>query len=103
MAERIRRTQLRLTTLPSGFGSGTNFNHPWGTSIGLTTTISQTLINEFRGGFVRTTYGYVPPFNNVDMCTQLGIVNCNTPLLGGIALIGGYNSQIEYTGDYGTY
>ncbi len=93
----------RLTTLPSGFGSGTNFNHPWGTSIGLTTTISQTLINEFRGGFVRTTYGYEPPFNNVDMCTQLGIVNCNTPLLGGIALIGGYNSQIEYTGDYGTY
>lgn len=24
----------RLTTLPSGFGSGTNFNHPWGASIG---------------------------------------------------------------------
>jgi len=93
----------RLTTLPSGFGSGTNFNHPWGTSIGLTSTINPTLINEFRGGFVRTTFGYDPPFNSVDMCTQLGIVNCNTPLLGGIALIGGYNSQIEYTGDYGTY
>jgi len=93
----------RLTTLPSGFGSGTNFNHPWGTSIGLTTTINPTLINEFRGGFVRTTYGYLPPFNNVDLCTNLGIVNCNTPLLGGIALIGGYNNQIEYTGDYGTY
>jgi len=93
----------RLTTLPSGFGSGTNFNHPWGTSIGLTSTINPTLINEFRGGFVRTTFGYLPPFNGVDLCTQLGIVNCNTPLLGGIALIGGYNNQIEYTGDYGTY
>jgi len=93
----------RLTTLPSGFGSGTNFNHPWGTSVGLTTTINPTMINEFRGGFVRTTYGYDPPFNSVDLCTQLGIVNCNTPLLGGIALIGGYNNQIEYTGDYGTY
>ena len=93
----------RLTTLPSGFGSGTNFNHPWGASVGFTTTISQTMINEFRGGFVRTTYGYSPPSNNVDLCTQLGIVNCNTPLLGGIALIGGYNNQIEYTGDFGTY
>lgn len=93
----------RLTTLPSGFGSGTNYNHPWGTSIGLTTIFSPTVVNEFRGGFVRTTFGYDPPFNNVDLCVQLGIVNCNTPLLGGIALIGGFNSQIEYTGDYGTY
>ncbi len=93
----------RLTTLPSGFGSGTNFNHPWGTSVGLTSTFSPTLVNEFRGGFIRTTFGYDPPFNSQHLCVQLGIVNCNTPLLGGIALIGGYNSQIEYTGDYGTY
>lgn len=93
----------RLTTLPSGFGSGTNFNHPWGTSVGFTSTISQTMINEFRGGFVRTTFGYLPPSNGTDLCVQLGIVNCNTPLLGGIALIGGYNNQIEYTGDFGTY
>jgi hypothetical protein len=93
----------RLTTLPSGFGSGTNFNHPWGTSVGFTSTLSQTMINEFRGGFVRTTFGYLPPFNGTDLCVQLGIVNCNTPLLGGIALIGGYNNQIEYTGDFGTY
>ena len=93
----------RLSTLPSGFGSGTNFNYPWGTSIGWTDTINPSLINEARVGFVRTTYGYMPPFNSVDLCTKLGIVNCNTPLLGGISLNGGYNSQIEYTGDYGTY
>jgi hypothetical protein len=93
----------RLTTLPSGFGSGTNFNHPWGTSVGFTSTINPTLINEARVGFVRTTFGYSPPSNGVPLCTQLGIVNCNTPLLGGIALIGGYNSQIEYVGDFGTY
>jgi hypothetical protein len=92
-----------LGILPSGFGSGTNFNHPIGSSVGLTSTLSPTLINEARVGFVRTTYGYTPPFNNVDFCTQLGIPNCNTPLLGGIALIGGYASQIEYTGDYGPY
>lgn len=93
----------RLTTLPSGFGSGTNFNHPWGTSVGFTSTVNPTMVNEFRGGFVRTTFGFLPPFNGEDICTQLGIPNCNTSLLGGIALIGGFNNQIEYTGDFGTY
>ncbi|HWY08546.1 MAG TPA: carboxypeptidase-like regulatory domain-containing protein, partial [Candidatus Acidoferrales bacterium] len=93
----------RLTTLPSGFGSGTNFNHPWGTSVGFTSTINSTMVNEFRGGFVRTTFGFLPPFNGEDLCTQLGIPNCNTSLLGGIALIGGFNNQIEYSGDFGTY
>src|SRR6266481_4404426 len=93
----------RLPTLPSGFGSGTNFNHPWGAAIGWTSTISPTIVNEARVGFVRTTYGYVPPFQGTALCTNFGIVNCNTPLLGGIALIGGYNNQIEYTGDYGPY
>ncbi len=93
----------RLTTLPSGFGSGTNFNHPWGTSVGFTSTINPTMVNEFRGGFVRTTFGFLPPFNAEDLCTQLGIPNCNTSLLGGIALIGGFNNQIEYSGDFGTY
>jgi outer membrane receptor protein involved in Fe transport len=52
---------------------------------------------------VRAYYGFLNPFNNVDICTQLGIVNCNTSLLGGIALIGGYNSQLQYTGDGGPY
>jgi len=93
----------RLSTLPSGFGSGTNFNHPRGLSIGWTDTLSQSLINEARVGFVRTTYGYTPPSNNTNLCVTLGIVNCNTPLLGGIALIGGYNNQLEYTGDFGSY
>jgi len=93
-----------LGVLPSGFGSGTNFNWPNGASIGLTTTLSPTLTNEFRGGYVRDQYGYIPPFNNVAWCTQLGIANCyNSGVTGGIALIGGYASQIEYTGDYGIY
>jgi len=93
----------RLTTLPSGFGSGTNFNYPIGASIGWTSTINSTLVNEVRVGFVRVKYGFEPPFGSEDLCTQLGIVNCNTPLLGGIALIGGFNSQLEYSGDFGPY
>ena len=92
-------------TIPScaGFGCGTNFNHPYGASIGLTSTLGTSMVNEAHVGFVRTFYGYLNPFNSVDFCTQLGIVNCNTPLLGGIALIGGYNSQLQYTGDGGPY
>jgi Carboxypeptidase regulatory-like domain/TonB dependent receptor len=92
-----------LGVLPSGFGSGTNFNWPNGASIGLTTTLSPTMTNEFRGGYVRDQYGYIPPLNNVAWCTQFGIANCYTVMDTGIALIGGYAGQIEYTGDYGTY
>ena len=93
-----------LTTLPSGFGTGTTFNHPNGASIGWTHIFNQGLINEMHYGYVRTTYGYTPPFANTPICINLGIPNCNNSSdLGGIALIGGYGSQIEYTGDYGPY
>jgi hypothetical protein len=93
-----------LGVLPSGFGSGTNFNYPNGASIGLTTTISSTMLNEFRSGYVRTIYGYTPPLNNVAWCTKFGIPNCNTSVVpDGIALIGAYAQDIEYTGDFGTY
>jgi len=54
-------------------------------------------------GFVRTSYGFTPPFNSIPICTNLGIPNCNTPLLGGIALIGGFNTQISFTGDFGPF
>lgn len=93
-----------LTTLPSGFGTGTTFNHPNGASVGWTHTFTPNLINEMHLGYVRTTFGYTPPFANTAICTTLGIPNCNNSAdLGGIALIGGYNTQIEYTGDYGPY
>lgn len=105
---RGRADQVHSTLFPdlpscAGFGCGTNFNHPYGYSIGMTSILSPTFVNEARVGFVRTDYGYLNPFNGEDICTTIGIVNCNTPLLGGIALIGGYNSQIQYTGDGGPY
>jgi len=92
-----------LGVLPSGFGSGTNFNYPTGASVGLTSTISPTLINEFRSGYVRTKYGYMPPLSSTAWCTQFGIPNCYTVVTGGIPLIGAYAQQIEYTGDFGPY
>jgi hypothetical protein len=93
-----------LTTLPSGFGTGTTFNHPNGAAVGWTHDFSSSVINEMHYGYVRTTYGYTPPFAGTPICINLGIPNCNNSSdLGGIALIGGNGSQIEYTGDYGPY
>ena len=90
--------------LPSGFGSGDNFNHPRGFAVGETHSFTGNLINEFRFGYTRPSYGYNPPFEGVPLAQQLGIVNANrNALLGGIALIGGNNGEIEYTGDYGPY
>jgi len=92
-----------LGVLPSGFGSGTNFNYPIGASVGFTSTISPTLINEFRSGYIRTEYGYEPPLSSTAWCTQFGIPNCYNIVKGGIALIGAYAQHIEYTGDFGPY
>lgn len=94
----------RLPTLPSGYGSGDNFNHPRGVAAGFTHSFNGNLVNEFRFGFTRPSFGYNPPFQSTPVSANLGIVNANrTPLLGGGALIGGWNSQIEYTGDGGPY
>ncbi|HYG98551.1 MAG TPA: TonB-dependent receptor [Terriglobales bacterium] len=97
-------TSSRLPALPAGWGSGSNINHPRGLAIGETHIFNPNLINEFRFGFARTKFGYVPPFNDQMVSKELGIANANTiDLLGGGALIGGWNSQLEYTGDEGPY
>ncbi len=97
-------TTSRLPKLPAGFGSGDQSNYPESVAIGETHTFSPTVVNELRLGWIYTKYGYTPPFNNVPLSKDLGIPNANTlPVLGGGALIGGWNNQIEYTGDYGPY
>ena len=97
-------TTSRLPALPAGFGSGTQFNNARGFTLGETHTFSPNLINEFRFGFIRVFYGYQPPFSDQTVSADLGIPNANTsPLLGGGALIGGFNGQIEYTGDFGPF
>ncbi len=103
-------TTSRLPDLPAGFGSGSNPNKPWSAVMAETHTFTPNLINDFRFGFIHTDFGYSPPFQNEPVSANLGIVNANVnalgqpdPQLGGGALIGGYNSQLEYTGDYGPY
>jgi hypothetical protein len=100
----IDNTTPRLPTLPSGYGSGVQFQHPRSIVIGETHIFGSSLINEFRLGYVRSFLGYEAPFGAVPLAQQLGIPNANTsPLLGGGALIGNSGSQLEYTGDYGNY
>lgn len=99
-----QETTTRLTTLPSGFGSGSNPTRNKGLVIGLNSVITPSLFNELRlqGNTLR--YGYTPPFGDQPISANLGIVNANRGEgLGGGALIGGYGGQLEYTGDYGDY
>jgi hypothetical protein len=94
----------RLTTLPSGFGSGSNPTRNKALVIGLNSALSATVFNELRlqGNTLR--FGYEPPFGDQNVSANLGIVNANRDdSLGGGALIGGYNGQLEYTGDFGAY
>lgn len=100
----IDNTTPRLPTLPSGYGSGFQFQHPRSGVLGETHIFGTNVINEFRAGYVRSFLGYQPPFGSVNVSANLGIPNANTgPLLGGGALIGQSGSQLEYTGDYGDY
>jgi len=100
----IDNTTPRLPTLPSGYGSGVQFQHPRSAVLGETHIFGTNVINEFRLGYVRSFLGYQPPFGADPISANLGIPNANTgPLLGGGALIGNSGSQLEYTGDYGDY
>lgn len=94
----------RLPDLPAGFGSGTNPIRTRGAVVGLNTVLSSNLINELRVQVNRIRFGYTPPFFDQTISADLGIPNANRDAtLGGGALIGGYNGQLEYTGDFGPY
>lgn len=97
-------TSSRLPALPAGFGSGNNPVRTRGAVVGLSTVLSPNLFNEFRIQANRIKYGYTPPFFDTPVSANLGIPNANRDdSLGGGALIGGYNGQLEYTGDFGPY
>jgi hypothetical protein len=89
---------------PSGFAAGDNVAHPRGLVGGETHIFSPSVVNEFRFGYTRPMFAYINPFEGVPFSQNLGILNANrSSLLGGGALIGGYNSEISYTGDGGPY
>lgn len=93
-----------FTTLPAGFASGDNVSHPRGVAAGYTRVVTSNIVNEFRFGYVRPQFAYINPMEGTAVSANLGIVNANrNSLLGGGALIGGNNTEIEYTGDGGPY
>ncbi len=97
-------TTSRLPDLPAGFGSGTNPTDTRGAVVGLNSVLSAKLVNEFRLQVNRISFGYTPPFFDRAISADLGIPNANRDAnLGGGALIGGYNGDLEYTGDFGPY
>jgi hypothetical protein len=90
--------------LPSGFGSGSNPQHPRQVAVGYTRILNNNLINEFHYAYSRPYFGYQQPGFGGTQAANLGIPNANTsPLLGGMALIGGWKGEVEYVGDYGPY
>jgi hypothetical protein len=90
---------------PSGFGSGNNIDHARGVTAGYTRTFSPSIVNEFRFGYISSTYGYDPPNLGQKLGAAIGIPGANpTALLGGQVLIGGVgNPQLDYQGDGGPY
>jgi len=90
---------------PSGFGSGDNIFHARGAAAGYTRTINANIVNEFRFGYISSTYGYNPPNIGQRLGAAIGIPGANpTPLLGGQVLIGGNgNPELDYQGDGGPY
>jgi hypothetical protein len=97
-------TSSRLPDLPAGFGSGTNPIRTRALVVGLNSSLTNSLFNELRVQANRIKYGYTPPFFETAVSSALGIPNANRDAsLGGGALIGGYNGQLEYTGDFGPY
>ena len=88
--------------LPAGSGSGVNPQHPRGEAFGETHVFTPHLVNEFRYGHIYDFYGYLPPFGNIPLSQNLGILNANrnSNLGGGAAINGG---TLAYTGDGGQY
>lgn len=93
-----------FTQLPAGFGTGSSYTHARGYDLGYTHTFTPNAVNEAHLAYNRDNYGYMPPDYGIPISKNLGIVNANRSLeTSGGALIGGYNTEISYTGDYGLY
>ncbi len=89
---------------PLSANGAENYTHARGYDLGYTHTFSQHYVNEARIGYNRDNYGFAPSNAGINVSAALGF----SPLTGisaneGGPLIGGYNNEIEYTGDYGLF
>ncbi len=98
----VNGTTSKFPALPHD--AGTSYVHARGYDLGYTRTFTSRIVNEARLGYNRDNYGYQPPFYGDNISANLGIVNANRGITtSGGALIGGYNGQLEYTGDFGLF
>ncbi len=89
---------------PLSANGAENFGHDRGYDLGYTRIFSPRFVNEARLAYNRDDYGFAPSNNGINVGSALGIVG-ETGISGtaGGPLIGGYNNEIEYTGDYGLF
>lgn len=93
-----------FTQLPSGVQAGKTTSRPRGLVAGYTREIKPGLFNEFRFGYTNLRDAYTPAFSNVAVSDRLLIANTTNPGAGGGgALIRGAGSELESTGDTGSY
>lgn len=89
---------------PLSANGSKNFGHDRGYDLGYTHTFSPRFVNEARIAYNRDNYGFSPSNAGINVSAQLGIVGATgiSSNEGG-PLIGGYNNEIQYTGDYGLF
>jgi len=85
-------------------GGNTNYTHARGWVLGNTHTFSATMVNEARIAYNRDNYGFQPSNIGDNVAKDLGMIYApGLAGAGGGPIIGGWNTEIRYTGDYGLF
>ena len=95
----------RIPGFQAGFGAGTNQVHARSIALNYTRTLSPTLINEARFGWIIDRTDFLPVGFGRNQDQQLGIPGISgVTSANGISLIGGGDGRyLEYLGDFGQY
>jgi hypothetical protein len=95
----------RIPGFQAGFGAGANQVHARSVALNYTRTLSPTLINEARFGWITDRTDFLPVGFGHNQDQQLGISGISgVTSANGISLIGGGDGRyMEYLGDFGQY
>src|SRR5262249_43392617 len=95
----------RIPGFQAGFGAGTNRVHAPRLALNYTRTLSATVINEARFGWIASRTDFLPVGFGRNQDQQIGIGGiAGVTSTNGISLIGGGDGRyLEYLGDFGQY